>query len=416
MDADKTRVYLERSNPSPINLSLRREDDLTSRDTFFPITPQAITRLKSLSVQGTLWNLQDITAHLAHPAPLLEDMSIIGSLELEPEEMPVLTPALFNGDLTSLRELCLQHVRTELPWRNMDNLMSLSLANTSPASVRQLLDFFESAPHLREVDLSFETPIPDAQTGRLVLLARLESMSICGLSSVLLDHLLIRVGTCLDMEVDLPTPPIGDHPPRFIDNLRNLPNSTTIYLCQHRSRSHMDFSGPNGEVNMLIFQSHETFSLLESLTQFDTSKTKNLELVSTHHLSSATPYQALLPMKDLLAIAIYQCSNPVAFIHALDPNTSPSGVVCPKLEELEIEYRETLDINDIIGMAAARASRGAKLKSVKITYCDRSAYSQLDVLELKRHVLHVELEICGFPDVGDGDGEREWFCDAPPGE
>jgi hypothetical protein len=64
-------------------------------------------------------------------------------------------------------------------------------------------------------------------------------------------------------------------------------------------------------------------------------------------------------------------------------------VVCPLLEELHIELKEeTLDLKDVIGMAAARASKGAKLKSVRIV---QGSYTRADVLELKKHVLHVRL-------------------------
>lgn len=71
---------------------------------------------------------------------------------------------------------------------------------------------------------------------------------------------------------------------------------------------------------------------------------------------------------------------------------SPSGVVvCPKLEELVIEiYLERFDIKDVIGIAAARAIRGMKLKSVRIINSSRTTYPQVDVLELKKHVLNVE--------------------------
>lgn len=75
-DADKTLVYFERSKSSPINLSLRKKGELSFHDPFFQITPHVIRRLKSLSVQGMLEDLQDIAAHLSHPAPLLEDVSI----------------------------------------------------------------------------------------------------------------------------------------------------------------------------------------------------------------------------------------------------------------------------------------------------------------------------------------------------
>ena len=55
-------------------------------------------------------------------------------------------------------------------------------------------------------------------------------------------------------------------------------------------------------------------------------------------------------------------------------------------------------MRSVIGAAAARASRGAKLKSVKIVGQDKLA--RIDVLELKKHVLDVE---CG-PEVYETDG------------
>ena len=145
-DKDKTRVYLERSRSFPIDLSLYRDDpDLPPSDPFFQITPHVIRRLKSLFVEGTPENLPDITTHLSYPAPLLEGMSINGSSGFGPEDIPDLTPALFSGDLPSLRKLRLEFVCTELPWRNMVNLTSLKLINMSPVSMGKLLDFFESA-------------------------------------------------------------------------------------------------------------------------------------------------------------------------------------------------------------------------------------------------------------------------------
>jgi hypothetical protein len=49
---------------------------------------------------------------------------------------------------------------------------------------------------------------------------------------------------------------------------------------------------------------------------------------------------------------------------------------------------ETLDIKDVIKIAAARGSRGAKLESVRIVGQDKSV--QIDALELRKHVLHLE--------------------------
>jgi len=94
------------------------------------------------------------------PAPLLERLTIDGCSVSWLYHNPTLTPALFNGDFSSLRRLCLQHVHTELPWRNMINLTSFALENvlSGDTSIGQFLDFFEGAPHLRNVRPHFATP------------------------------------------------------------------------------------------------------------------------------------------------------------------------------------------------------------------------------------------------------------------
>jgi hypothetical protein len=250
----RTRVYLARSKSLPITLSLQAQRSLPSSHPFFEIIPLATGRLKSLSVRAAPQELQYITPHLSRPAPLLENLSIDGGYPREPD--PNLTPALFNGDLSSLRTLKLESVRTELPWRNMVNLTSfnLKLWCTSPggATVEQLLDFIESAPHLRKVGLCFPPPISGAQNGRLVSLACLERMEVAGGSaSTLLDHLLIPVGADLKMDVDLPDSPHRDLPPRFLDNLRNFASFTDIHICFEEHYTQIQFSGPNGRVEML---------------------------------------------------------------------------------------------------------------------------------------------------------------------
>jgi hypothetical protein len=67
--------------------------------------------------------------------------------------------------------------------------------------------------------------------------------------------------------------------------------------------------------------------------------------------------------------------------------SSSEVVVCPKLEELVLVLidREVFDIEHVIGRAAARASRGAKLKSVRIVGQDEIGRN--DMLELEKHGL-----------------------------
>ena len=51
---------------------------------------------------------------------------------------------LFDGNLSSLRELRLKCVRTNLPWRNMAGLTSFTLSYTLRGNfpIEHLLDFF----------------------------------------------------------------------------------------------------------------------------------------------------------------------------------------------------------------------------------------------------------------------------------
>ena len=392
--ANKTRVYLERSKSSLIDVSLKRDGDLSPSDPFFQIVPHAIGRLKSLSIKGTRENLQDITSHLSLPAPLLEDLSIDGG-DFPQRYNPVLTTELFNGDLSPLYKLSLRHVRTELPWRNMVNLTSFRLAHTSPGEVSatHLLDFFESAPSLRQVELRASAPTSGAQHGRLVSLDCLERMYVLegGPSPFLLDHLLIPAGAWLMTQVDL----FGPFP-RCLD--KNLSNSTKICLTIHEWYPRVRFSGPNGRIDMVLgtVQLSTTDLMLKSLAQFDTSKVKRLEINDACPSSRDLPYQTLLPMTALRTLTLHHCQSPHLFINALHPSMSSNVVACPKLEELILVLRthETLEIKDVMEMAAARASRGAKFRSVRIV--GSNEVIQIDSLELKKHVLHVE---CG-PDVG----------------
>jgi len=94
LDEEKTRIYLERSKSSPVDLSLIRNQGISPDDPFFQIIPHATGRLRSLPMMGPSENIQVIT-HLSHPAPLLENLSICykgGTLH----HHPALPSTLFN--------------------------------------------------------------------------------------------------------------------------------------------------------------------------------------------------------------------------------------------------------------------------------------------------------------------------------
>ena len=406
MNSDKTRVYLERSNFSPIKLRLDERGGLSPHNPFLQIVPHATGRLKSLIINGTSGNLQDITPHLFRPAPLLEYLSI-SSHTPGLQHDPTLTTALFNGDIPSLRELSLQCVQTELPWRNMVNLTSFELRGTMSyeVTVRQFLDFFESAPRLQKIELINATPTSGAQNGRLVSLASLKWIDIVGDDppSLLLDHLIIPIGAKLTTLGTSSGPLTENLLPRSLDNLRNLSDFTDIHLYIDEEDPDIRFSGPNGQVRVFMPpQDNATCLVLESLARFDTSKTERIQIEYGYSPSSDPLYRALLPMKHLRTLTLSRCTSPDIFIHALDPIMRLGDVICPRLEDLVLVLHpdvETLDIKKVIEMAAGRASRGAKLKSVRIVSQDESMW--IDALELRKHVSHVE---CGPGDgVADGD-------------
>jgi len=407
---DKTRVYLERSKSSPINLYLHRmanppphDSSLSLHDPFLQVVPRAIGRLKSLLLEATPKNLQEIIAHLSHPAPLLEQLFIGGGSE--PQGTTVLTTTLFNGNLSSLHHLHMQSIRTQLPWRNMVNLTSFALFYPSleEPSITHLLDFFESAPHLLDIRLHLTASSSGAQDDRLVPLPCLKRMEIIGEtpSSPLLDHLLIPAGAKLITRGTFHNSTIEDYLPRSLDNLKNLSNPARIRLCVGGPRQYMRLTGPNGQFYLILAApSVDTICLtVDSLAQFETSETERLDLDHYNSLSPEPPYQALLPMKNLRTLTLSRFTYSFAFTWALHPNMYPSNdVICPKLEELVLVLGtggEEFYIEGLIEMAAARASRGAKLSTVRIVV--QGELDPRSVLELRKYVSHVE----HGPDVGD---------------
>ena len=403
-DVDKTQIYLDRSKSSPIDLRLKRVESLSPHDPFFQVVPHAVTRLKSLSIHGTPENLQDIATLLSHPVSILETLAIEVDLECTPQDGLVVETMLFDGDLSSLRELQLKCVHTVLPWRNMVNLTSFTLGYTLLGNfpIRHLLNFFESAPRLRKIQLHSATPTFGAQNGRLVSLAHLERMEILGggPSSLLLDHLLIPVGAKLTTRVglDLLGPAPGGsmfdgHLPRSLSNLRNFSDFTEIHLHIGGFYPRIRFSGPNGQVTMISATPRDTtvttYRVYESLARFDTSKIERLRINAGDlwdNRGNCSFFRALYPMRALRTLTISRCKNISTSIDILHDDC-----LCPKLEELILDPRvhgEKFDIQAVVGTLASRTSWGLKLKSVKIVSADKSV--QTCALKLEEYVPHVE--------------------------
>jgi len=414
-NADRTRVYLERSKTSPINLWLNRESTPPVSDPLFQIIPHSVGRLKSLSITGRSGILHDIIAHLPPHAPLLEKLEIDGVLRSRAPHDPLVGTTLFDGDLSSLRVLRLDRVRTELPWRNMANLTLLVLRNISldSPSIRQLLDFFESAPRLRKIKFASPAPTADDQSERLVSLACLKRMELLygSNSSHLLSHLFVPVGAKLIIWGESFQYIIEHHLPRSLDNLGNISDITNVHL-RITNYTRIKLSGPSGQLSMSSGLDAAR-SGLEALDRLDTSKIEQLEVASSRRSLTCPSYRDLLPLKNLRTLSLSRCINPCTFMAALSPNIDTSGAVpCPKLEEIILVSRtdaRDIDIKSMTKIAAARASRGAKLRTIRITR-GKDKLDLGDVLELRKHVSNVE---CGpVVDVVDSnsDDSDEDFC------
>ena len=414
--ADKTRVYLERSKTSPINLWLNRNSTPPVSDPLFQIIPHSVGRFKSLSITAGSEILRDIIAHLPPHAPLLEKLEIDGVLRSRAPHNPLVGATLFDGDLSSMRVFRLERVRTELPWRNMANLTLLVLRNVSldSPSIRQLLDFFESAPRLRKIKLASPDPTADDQSERLVSLACLKRMELLNgpHSSRLLSHLFVPVDAKLTIWGESFQHIIEHHLPRSLDNLRNISNVTKVHF-RITNYTRIKLSGPSGQLSMSSGLD-AAWSGLEALDRLDTSKIKWLEVASRRRRPLTCPsYRGLLPLKNLRTLSLSRCINPCTFMAALSPNMDASGAVpCPKLEEIILVSRtdaEDIDIKSMTKIAAARASRGAKLRTIRIAG-GKDKLDLGDVLELRKHVSNVE---CGpVVDVVDSDSDDsdEDFC------
>lgn len=410
-DDEKTRIYLERSKSSPINLMLCRRKTISSHDPVFQIVPHLTGRLKSLLIKSTPETIRAIAPHLSHPAPLLRRLDVSADQGITPNDHhPTLTPTLFNGDLSSLHTLNLHFIRTELPRGNMANLTSFALRCTEGVTVGRLLDFFESAPRLRQVYLHYTAPSADAQIqrGQLISLTCLKKMVISGFSppSILLDHLVIPVGAELTTKGDLLDSLVGDHLPRSLNNLKNFPNFTTIRLFVNDVNPVIEFTGPNGQVKTILDNEDDhpisSNMALKCLTQLDTSTTERLEIDGGDSLSRDTFHQALLPMKGLRTLLLARSADLQIFMDALRPSTSPSeGVVCPGLGELILYDGQTSSIGSVIDMAAARASGGVQLGTIRIV-----DWGDLDVSELREHVLDVKRSY--WDDGTNGDDVEEF--------
>ena len=420
-NVDKTRTYIQRSKIAPLKIYL--DDGHTKGTEFkdaFPLVIPHIHRLKSLVIDADV--APDLLEHLHFHAPLLTRLSIeiTGPRRCD----LVLDNELFNGDLSSLRELILGGIPTRLHWNNMKNLRVLELRFCHPEyDITRLLDVFESAPLLRTVQLIGKS-LPassNALPNRMVTLPHLNRLVINMRQphSILLNHLCIPTGASMTQSFSFrgERSPLLYHLPERFTNLGNLSDITAVNLLFDSAQKFVRLSGPSG---CLRVRAHKIGSptpssynldsgILLSLLKADLSMVETLSVSGYCHFDSAEIKKCPIPrtlscMNGLQTLVLIKC-NDKPFIIALTPSKNASKpVLCPNLQDLTLYAgsRDQFHIGCLLNMAKKRASRGAKLSLITLVSLDQLAERD-EVLKLREYVTNVEYMIDSVAPAWDGD-------------
>jgi len=262
-----------------------------------------------------------------------------------------LARVFFSEDLSSLRVLKLTRVVTHLPWNHLPNLTTfkLSYVPDGGVTVAQLLNFFESAPHLGDILLNNSIPATsNALSGRVVYLSRLKTLTISSdaVHSTLLNHLSIPEGALLALDFDFcgDESPLPRYLPKTTKNLKNLFRITTVNLHFNETMKFVRLNGPSG--GLYVSGHRKDWAkvtpspdldprIFLSLIYFSLHITRRLAIMKYEPPRSTSiaesPHKLLLRTPELRALALTQCNN-LPFILALDPAYNSSDLIlCPKL-------------------------------------------------------------------------------------
>ena len=239
----------------PLGIDLRQVSDASYREEAFTLAVPHIGRFRTLSVSRSLTKvLPVLIKQFFCPIPLLSKPNI----DLVCNRDTALPGNLFNGDLSSLRELPLAGVITPLPWRGLSNLTTFELCHIDKNSIflTRLLDFFESTPQLRYIQLRDSIPISStAPTKRVVRLPHLKELGVFAQPAhpILLNHLSIPAGASLRLGFTFSgnESPIPFHLPKSFNNRHNISHIATINLRFGSEQKFVRLNGPSGELYIL---------------------------------------------------------------------------------------------------------------------------------------------------------------------
>ena len=298
----KTKTHIERSKASPLEIFLGWSNVSYQKEALI-LTATHVGRLRTLSTFGdATWVLTVLAEHFSCPVPLLEKINIHRAYG----RAPVLPDKLFNGDLSSLRELRLAGGIMPRPWRGLSNLTPFKLCYVrgDRILVTQLLDFFESVPHLRYIHFCDSIPnSSNAPAKRVVSLPHLKNLCIIAqpAHSVFLNHLSIPTGASLHLEFTFSgkKSPIPSYLPKSLGNFHNLSHITATNLRFGPKRRSVRLNGSSGE---LLVRGRwapgggrpcdgTSQFLLSILNQFDISRSQWVTITQCHQQDTPAPVE-----------------------------------------------------------------------------------------------------------------------------
>ena len=428
---DQTNVYLARSGTSPLEIRLREGEYASLGDPFLSTIPH-IGRLKALTFTGSWNNILKLAEHFKYPAPLLRKLDI----RVRAACTPRTEISIFKRDFSSLRELRLSKVLTDLPLQNLSNLTRLDFHRVPNITMTRLLSIFEHASLLRQIRLADSLPdSSDAPDERVVPLPHLELLRTHGrpAPSILLNHLHIPAGAFLILEFGFSGgSPLPGSLPTPLDNLGNISHITSVNL-NFKSGMTMGLKGPSGALSVVGHWAAGggppptlDHQILRSFNGFRTSTIENLMITQCVELDDpvtegSSAGEAFSIMDNLRTLTLVDCGN-LSFIRALDPNRNTSNtVVCPKLEELVLcigwDREKESSVDRLLEMARERALRGARLPNLKII-CPLESIPAEKAVDLRSCVSGVEYhygpdypfpEWCAVPDgIDEFVSEVDW--------
>lgn len=404
---DKTLTFLQRSRSSPLAFYLYHCKFL---DGAFALALPHIPRLKSLTIKS--WSLKKLLRHFNCHMPLLEKLDI----NLSTNNRPDIDAEFPSLGISSLRELRLKGVTTNLLWKHLENLQAFTFTSHQTYQTTQILDFLESAPLLHTVSLEYSLPgSSDAPPERTVHLRHLKYFAISANPphSILLHHLHIPFGASLtsDFGTHAEESPLLDYLPDICPNFDNLSHITTIYLTMRScvGKRLIRLSGPSGRLAVSARYSNvsnprsffpalnrRTLRSLDPRIHPTAQKllVSGCENILTATIETCPIFLMLSSMDQVRALVLRECDNE-PFIRALDPKRNPSNLLlCPRLNNLMfyVDDRRTFEVEpSIADTVKNRDSRGAKLSSVM--FLNMGTYSfriQDGVRQLRKHVGRAE--------------------------